>query len=277
MTGQPSRWDDLRPRLMTAVVLLVVGIGAIWLGGVWFACLAAAVAGIMTWELSLMLAPERAPAAVQSGMLAAAAVLFSRVLPEVYVLPVLAAALLVGLGRIPRERLIYGAYGAAILLATYGLVRFRDEDGMLWLVWLILVVVVTDVGGYFGGRLIGGRKFWPRVSPKKTWAGILSGWAAAAIVGTGFAFYTTAGFDLVWITMLVSFASQMGDVAESAIKRRAGVKDSSKLLPGHGGLADRFDALLGAALLMLAFAMVLPVPEVAYPGARTIPAPWWPW
>ncbi len=277
MTGQPSRWDDLRPRLMTAAVLLIVGVGAVWLGGVWFAFLAAAVAGIMTWELALMLAPERAPAAVQSGVLAAAAVLFSRVMPEMYVLPVLAAALFVGLVRVPRERLIYGAYGAAILLATYGLVRFRDEDGMLWLVWLILVVVVTDVGGYFGGRLIGGRKFWPRVSPKKTWAGILSGWAAAALVGTCFALYTTAGFDLVWITMLVSFASQMGDVAESAIKRRAGVKDSSKLLPGHGGLADRFDALLGAALLMLVFALVLPVPEVAYPGARTIPAPWWPW
>lgn len=272
MTASPGKWGDLRERLMTAGVLLVVGVAAIWAGGIWFALLAAGVGGTMMWELSRMLAPERANEALQTGMLAAAAVLLARVLPDIAVLPILGAAVITGLTRLPRERLVFALYGSGILVASYGLVSFRDTHGMLWLVWLVLVVVVTDVFGYFGGRLIGGRKFWPRVSPKKTWAGILSGWAAAGVVGAVFAVYTTAGFDLVWITMMVSFASQMGDIAESAIKRRSGVKDSSALLPGHGGLWDRFDALLGASLMMLVFAFIYPVPEVAQPGVPTIPA-----
>ena len=132
------------------------------------------------------------------------------------------------------------------------------------LVWLVLVVIATDVAGYFAGRFIGGPKFWPRVSPKKTWSGTLGGWFAAMLIGLVFLTFTNAGKDLPWISMLLSLASQMGDVAESAIKRRMGVKDSSSLLPGHGGLLDRFDGLLGAALFMLLVAQIVYVPEVRF-------------
>ncbi|MCB1363037.1 MAG: phosphatidate cytidylyltransferase, partial [Rhodobacteraceae bacterium] len=89
-----------------------------------------------------------------------------------------------------------------------------------------------------------------------------AGWIGAALVGLAFLSFTTAGRDLPWISALVAFASQMGDIAESAIKRRAGVKDSSNLIPGHGGLLDRFDGLLGAALMMLVVAQVVVVPEI---------------
>ena len=103
----------------------------------------------------------------------------------------------------------------------------------------------------FAGRMIGGPKFWPAVSPKKTWSGTIAGWIGAGALGAAFMPITGAGATLILISMATSFASQMGDIAESAIKRKMGVKDSSRLIPGHGGVLDRFDGLIGAALLAL--------------------------
>ena len=116
----------------------------------------------------------------------------------------------------------------------------------------------------FAGRIFGGPKFWPRFSPKKTWSGTVAGWIAAAGIGLIFLRISTAGIDLLWISALLAFASQLGDIAESAIKRQAGVKDSSNLIPGHGGLMDRFDGLLGAALFMLLVAQLTDVPVVRF-------------
>jgi len=149
-----------------------------------------------------------------------------------------------------------------VLLAGYGLVEFRYTHGGTWLFWLLLVVIVTDIMGYFAGRVLGGPKFWPALSPKKTWSGTVAGWIGAAGVGALFISFTKAGWDLLWISMLLSLASQLGDITESAFKRRAGVKDSSALIPGHGGVFDRFDGALGAALFMLVVALVVDVPEV---------------
>jgi phosphatidate cytidylyltransferase len=119
------------------------------------------------------------------------------------------------------------------------------------MVWLVAVVVATDVAGYFAGKALGGPKFWPRVSPKKTWSGTAAGWLAAAAVGAVFAAEAGIGLGVVVLSVLVSMASQAGDVAESALKRKMGVKDSSGLIPGHGGLFDRFDGMLGAAAMVL--------------------------
>ena len=131
---------------------------------------------------------------------------------------------------------------------------------VIWMFWLVLVVVATDVAGYFAGRLIGGPKFWPRVSPKKTWSGTVAGWIAAGLLGAVFAHYTIANFNLVPLSVAAAMASQLGDIAESAIKRRAGVKDSSNLIPGHGGLFDRFDGMLGAALFILIIGQLVGFP-----------------
>jgi phosphatidate cytidylyltransferase len=113
----------------------------------------------------------------------------------------------------------------------------------------VAIVVVSDVAGYFAGKALGGPKFWPRISPKKTWSGTVAGWIGAGLVGAVFADPTGAGLALVPVSVLVGFAGQMGDIAESAAKRMQGVKDSSNLIPGHGGVLDRFDAMLGAALM----------------------------
>jgi phosphatidate cytidylyltransferase len=142
-------------------------------------------------------------------------------------------------------------------------VKLRQDFGAIWLVWLVLVVAATDIFGYFAGRMIGGPKFWPRVSPKKTWSGTVAGWIAAAIVGAIFAAMTGAGGPLVSISVALSMAAQLGDISESVVKRRAGVKDSSNLIPGHGGFFDRFDGVLGASVFLLLIEQVVDFPGMA--------------
>jgi phosphatidate cytidylyltransferase len=151
-----------------------------------------------------------------------------------------------------------------VQIAGYGLVHFRIDFGFTWLIWLVSIVVVTDIAGYFVGKSIGGPKFWPAISPKKTWSGTIGGWIGAALVGVIFVMLTNASWTIILLSVVISFAGQMGDIAESALKRRQGVKDSSTLIPGHGGLFDRFDALLGASLFMHLFASVFDVPGVAF-------------
>lgn len=256
-----GKWDDLAPRVMAAAVMVVVGIAGIRLGGIWFQMLAVFVTAVMVWELASMIKREG-----ESAMLLAAitASVLSGLLADdaSWSMLLLAVPGLAGAAMMPRERLTFLLFALGIMAAGWGLVTFREAYGGTWLFWLVFVVVVTDVAGYFAGRIIGGPKFWPRVSPKKTWAGTVAGWIGAACVGAVFLTFTNAGRDLIWISALLSLASQMGDIAESALKRRMGVKDSSTLIPGHGGLFDRFDGLLGAALLMLLVAMVVDVPQV---------------
>ncbi len=264
MTADGRSWDDLRPRIVTGVLLALGGIGVVWAGGTVFALVAALAAGIMTWEIASMIAPDKRAEAMQLAVLAAAAVLLARALPDVATFPILAAPVLVGAGLLRRHPVMFVLYGFAVLVACYGLVWARDSYGVVWLFWLVITVAVTDIAGYFAGRSLGGPKFWPAISPKKTWSGIVAGWIAAALVSGVFYAITDAGKDLFWIAAVLSFSSQMGDIAESFLKRRMGVKDSSNLLPGHGGLLDRFDALLGGALFMLLTALVVDVPDLTF-------------
>lgn len=140
------------------------------------------------------------------------------------------------------------AYAAAALLASI-LVRKDLVNGFSALMFVLLVVWATDIGGYFAGRSIGGPKLWPRVSPKKTWAGALGGFAASLAVAAGF---VACGIGklvpLLLVGAVLSVVSQLGDLFESAVKRRFGVKDSSHLIPGHGGLMDRLDGFVAAIL-----------------------------
>jgi phosphatidate cytidylyltransferase len=133
-----------------------------------------------------------------------------------------------------------------ICFATYSLHNVRNFD-IRYLIFIISVVVFTDVLGYFFGKLIGGPKVAPYISPKKTWSGIVSGWFGALTVGwVAFHFFH---FPKVFImtAFFLSVFSQFGDFFESYLKRRSGVKDSSNILPGHGGFLDRFDGLIGAS------------------------------
>lgn len=141
------------------------------------------------------------------------------------------------------------AYASAALLASI-LVRQDLVHGFAALMLVLLVVWATDVGGYFAGRSIGGPKLWPRVSPKKTWAGAFGGFAASLAVASGFAaFGIGKAVPLLLVSAVLSVVSQAGDLFESAVKRRFGVKDSSHLIPGHGGILDRLDGFVAAILV----------------------------
>lgn len=246
-----GRWSDLAPRVGSAAVMVAVAGVEMWLGGLWFESFIAVVTGLMIWELMRMLAPERGGAAVQMALLTGCTVLIAYHLPPLYSLPVLAAPAIVGAGKTERHKGLYTIFALWIALAGLGFIWIREIKGLDWMLWLVLVVVATDVAGYFVGKLVGGPKFWPRVSPKKTWSGTAGGWVAAALVGGGFALYAGLGASLLVLSILASMASQAGDFAESALKRRVGVKDSSNLIPGHGGFLDRFDGMMGAAVFVL--------------------------
>ncbi len=251
-----GRWSDLTARVLSAVVLVAIGSLEVWLGGIWFETFIAAACGLMTWELVRMIEPQRMGVAVQLGILTGVAVILSYHLPPLYKLPFLLAPALVGAGQVSHSRGLYVLFALWIVGAGLGFISIRENMGFGWMVWLIAVVVATDVAGYFVGKTIGGPKFWPKVSPKKTWSGTVGGWAAAAMVGGAFAVYGGFGFPLVVVSVLASMASQAGDIVESAVKRKFGVKDSSNLIPGHGGFLDRFDGMMGAALFVLIAGLV---------------------
>ncbi|WP_254702206.1 phosphatidate cytidylyltransferase [Roseivivax sp. THAF40] len=237
--------------MISGLVMVGVGMACVWAGGLTFHILIALVSGLMVWELVRMIDSDRIRTPKVLGVAAAGAVLIAAELPPAYAMPLLLAPSMLGFGQMTRGGPTYAAFAAMILLAGYGMMGVRDDFGLIWMLWLVLVVVATDVAGYFAGRMIGGPKFWPRVSPKKTWSGTVAGWIAAGGLGAIFAGLTGADMSLVPLSIAISMASQLGDIAESAIKRRAGVKDSSTLIPGHGGLFDRFDGMLGAALFIL--------------------------
>lgn len=250
--AKKDRWGDLMPRLLSALVMAAIAIFGLWAGGVIFAVIIALCGGAMIWELTLMLAPRRFGLAVQLGGLGAVSVLMACLLP--FWLGLLVLLLPVGLGwmQVSQDaQKRFALFSLWIVLAAYSFVWIRQELGAMWLLWMILVVVATDVAGYFAGKIFGGPKFWPRISPKKTWSGTSAGWAASIVVGIAFTFILGTGLGFVMASVLLSMASQAGDVAESALKRQTGVKDSSTLIPGHGGLFDRFDGMLGAAAMFL--------------------------
>ena len=144
-------------------------------------------------------------------------------------------------------------YAAAAEIASV-LVRLDQAKGFAALFLILLVVWVTDIGGYFAGRGIGGPKLWPRVSPKKTWAGAVGGFAASLVVAAGFAALGLGKTGpILLLGAVLSIASQLGDLFESAVKRRFGVKDSSHIIPGHGGLLDRLDGFVAAIVLAAIF------------------------
>ncbi len=260
MTSAEGRWAGLGRRVVTGGIAAVLGFWIMWLGGHPFHVLLAVVAGLMIWEVARMAGV--ADISVACGILGGLALLLVATHPTACMLPLLLVPAAIGLARLKGGRAIHALYSTAILVAAYGLAVQRDDHGFVWVVWLALVVVVADIMGYFAGKAIGGPRLWPGVSPGKTWSGTVAGWAGAALVGAAFAMLANAGPELVGMSVLAAAAGQAGDMAESALKRRAGVKDVSGLMPGHGGVCDRFDSMLGASLFVLAAGQVFDFPPV---------------
>ncbi|MEM8740125.1 MAG: phosphatidate cytidylyltransferase [Pseudomonadota bacterium] len=251
-----GRFHDLFIRTLTGLALGAVTLAAVAAGGVWTALLFGLAAGAMIWELARI---TQTPVAASMMILMAAG--FASVLVTEAVLfryGALVLALGAGLALttgLRRDPALLGGY-AWIGVAMCCVEGLRDDPlyGFEAVLWLFLTVIASDVGGYFGGRLIGGPKLWPALSPKKTWAGSLAGMALAAVTGAVFSRLTTGTFvhEVAPVSALVAFVAQLGDLGESAFKRRYGAKDSSGLLPGHGGVLDRLDALMAAAIVSAA-------------------------
>lgn len=272
MTGR--RHGDLLSRAASALVLAPLVLVAVWIGGLAFAVMVAVVAGIVMLEWWSVTVPRRsgrktdfeiAPtvAAVAAG--AAPLAMAAEQVAAAAVLLCVGAALVAVLHRGRAGGVAWPASGVFYAgIPAVALVALREPGGGLAFVVLLFVVVwVTDSVAYFGGRAIGGRKLWPRVSPGKTWSGALCGLAGGIVAGVAVA--AVAGGGLVAAaaaSAILSIVSQFGDLGESAVKRRFGVKDTGKLIPGHGGLMDRVDGLLAAAVaaaLMALAAGGLPV------------------
>ncbi len=258
----PGVWRDLPARLISALVMAAVGGVLIWAGGRWFAVLVVVVSAVMLWELMRMSAPKRRRGALMLAWLGAGALALVLLLHSPFALVLL---LLPGLASFVRPRLhpvAVAVYATLLMLSGYGIVALRETAGLTAIFWVLAVVIASDLAGYFVGKGVGGPKFWPAISPKKTWSGTAAGWVAAAVVGAAFVLAGQGTWALVAVSPLVALAGQMGDIGESWIKRRAGVKDSSHLIPGHGGALDRFDALTGAVLAVLALGLLRLMPVI---------------
>lgn len=260
--GASSNWADLGTRIASAVVLVLLGAVLIVSSGIWLAIGISVLCGGMIWELARLTAWRHAEFhsprhPVLIGILGGLTLLAMLMLPGDWpmllaVLPVVAG----WSGTHIRNRSAYLVFTLAILFACYSLVVVREVMGLATTLWIVGTVVASDVLGYFVGRKLGGPKFWPAVSPKKTWSGTVAGWLGAIVLGVVLVVTGQAGWGVVLLAPLVAISGQAGDIAESWLKRRVGVKDSSDLIPGHGGLMDRFDAMAGAFLIAL-LAMIL--------------------
>lgn len=267
-----GKWGDLSRRIASTVVLLAIGVLLATATGIWLSLGMSVISAITFWELANMTGwrhPDmhatlfgRSRAivlAVLAGLAQFAALnSFHPAGVLLLLVPIIAGIF----GAAARDRWTYAIFGAAIMLVAYGLVGFRESFGLPFVLWLMGIVIVSDTAGYFFGRIIGGPKFWPALSPKKTWSGTIAGWIGSAILGAVIWLSGHGDAALIWVSPLVCFAGQMGDIAESWLKRRAGVKDSSNLIPGHGGFMDRFDAVTGAVLATMLIGLLTSLPVV---------------
>jgi phosphatidate cytidylyltransferase len=260
--ARPADVTELQKRVVSAAVLAPVALAALYFGGVPFGAFVAAIAMTGLWEWTeIGGGREPLPRFAAIGLLGLALLALATLPPggALRVVPVAAAAALAvsffsGRGGWIATGLLYLGIPCAGLI----LLRGAAPNGGIAILFVLAVVWATDVAAYFGGRAMGGPKLWPRVSPKKTWAGAISGLVAALLAGGLTVMLSGAGSFSVGFLLAapISVAAQAGDLFESAVKRRFGVKDSGWIIPGHGGVLDRVDGLFGGATLALLLALL---------------------
>jgi phosphatidate cytidylyltransferase len=251
---------NLLVRVLAALVLAPLAIAIAYSGGwLWATLVTLASIGLyVEWLMIIGLAREMRVTA--SGVAALAIAGICLIAGRIDAALIVLAIGLVAVALVSPERRNWTAtgflYAAAAEIAAV-LVRLDSDNGFAALMFVLLVVWVTDIGGYFAGRGIGGPKLWPRVSPKKTWAGAVGGFVASLVIAASFAALGLGKTGaLLLVAAFLSIASQLGDLFESAVKRRFGVKDSSQIIPGHGGLLDRLDGFVAAVVVAAIFGVL---------------------
>jgi phosphatidate cytidylyltransferase len=249
-------------RVFSALVLVPIAIGTAYVGGWIFAILWSIAAVIVLWEWICLVLPENRRPVLLVGAIALG---LSLALAGAAYLTAASAAIVIGMlaGAVlaPAERRAWVAaglpYAGAIGIAPI-VIRSDSDHGFVAMVFLFAIVWATDIVAYFVGRAVGGPKLLQRISPKKTWSGALGGLAGAILAALAIGASTSVQnlFAISLVGALLSIISQAGDLFESYIKRRFGAKDSSHLVPGHGGLMDRLDGFVAAALLAAVIGMV---------------------
>ena len=255
--------SELRLRILSGIVLAVVVLLATWLGGFAFRVLASGMALLIYYEWSTITrltdTDFRANAfGWLSVTLVAGLVIFGF---DEFALPVLIGATLIGLAYSIALKgsgwLTGGIVYSGLTAISLAAIRGDTAHGFAAMLFIFAVVWATDILAYFVGRAIGGPKLAPPISPGKTWSGAIGGAISAVIAGTlvHMAFFSLNGLWVPIIALVLSVFSQVGDLFESFIKRRFGVKDSSRLIPGHGGVMDRVDGLVFACFAAFLIAL----------------------
>lgn len=274
-----SAGDRLALRLASAAVLAPVVLAAAWRGTPYFETIVLLGAVAMAWEWAgvasrpaegeLAAVPHWAralPAVVVAGAVGLAAsgrsdgALIWGCFGGLLLNPLRVGPISSESGLLRRVTMALGtAYIAGAAVAMVWL-RAQPQPGWPGLLWLFATVWATDVGAYAAGRLLGGARLAPKISPNKTWAGAAGGLAAAGAAGlaVGWALGGEADLAIILPSLAVSIVAQGGDLLESAVKRRYGVKDAGRLVPGHGGILDRADSLSAAALAVAFVARLAP-------------------
>jgi len=249
------RWADLGPRFLSALVLVPVTSLALYMGGIWFAVLVGGVfaGAYREWEIMVTGRALSVIGQIIMALMVLAALLFP-------VFGIFASILVLGIAvvlafALPSPARLWRAGGVVYLgmvIFTLLAIRGTGHIGIYAGVFLAASVWLTDSAAFFTGRHLGGAKLSPDISPSKTWSGALGGLAFGILGGTlvWLIFSPSAWWIGAGFAALLSVTGQLGDLAESAIKRRFRVKDSSDLIPGHGGLLDRLDSLTLATLVV---------------------------
>jgi phosphatidate cytidylyltransferase len=251
--AEPGPQDRLALRILSALVLAPIAVVAAWFGSPWLVIVTAAAGAVMAWEWARLCRVGRLGASgsvLVAAVLAAIAAEAAAGIAAAIAVGVVGAAIvfLTARGEAAGDArwLALGALWVAIPCVLLLWLAHPDGGGSRTILWIFAVVWATDIGAYAIGRWLKGPRLAPRWSPGKTWAGLAGGAVCAALAGWG-----TAGvlgvypiLPLVLVSAGLAIVGQFGDLAESMAKRRFGVKDSSALIPGHGGLLDRLDGLL---------------------------------
>lgn len=257
-TRQPR--GELSQRVIWGVVMAAIAIVALWLGDWPFGLLLAILTATAGWEWGRMVRGRDFDGLFVLHAVcvafAALATTAGHVVPASIALVAGAVALVIL--RRGSGDLLSGFGVLAIGFPGVSLAQLRADEplGLHAVLFLFVVVWMTDIGGYVFGRSIGGPKLWPVVSPGKTWAGAIGGLVLAGVAGAAMAGWLANGniAGAVMVAVMLGIAAEIGDLAESALKRRYGRKDASTLIPGHGGLLDRIDGLMAAAIVATVFA-----------------------